>query len=613
MGTLPFQASSLLKNRYSVLTGAAWFFAAYLCLVNLGYTGLWHDEASTAVVARNLLQQGDITGWDGRNLAGGGNAQTLNADLRDVLPPLMYLLTAAGFKLFGVDELGARIVHALLGVLSLGVFWLLLRQHLMKHPRLICFSFLFAAASPQLLLYFRSCRYFSLMSLGLITGFYLYERYWQTKNNAYLAACGLIALFLFFGHYIGGTAAVLSCAAYHLIMRARDTRARQWLVFIVCGSLVATICLAWTLFIGLLGGEQSGQEMFHSAMEATYAQPLHRLEDSQGGLIHFDGYVTQDTQPYRAAILLMLLRIWIYLRELFTTDWVSWPIACWFVGYLYITWRRSALPSGLQTHCSVHGTTESGKAGETFVPVTAIGRIVLMGALFTLFSAALSMQPVWVNPVADLRYYMAALPLLLVMKGLFIEWIWRTSRATAVATLILLLCTSVGAWPFNIALAYTGKPTLGPHLLQFVREIHQPRHDPIRTVADYLRNHAAQDDLVLVPDYADRETLGFYSGDHVLFCCMLSDDSPLLKKLNAPHLGANRPQWIIDFSWGQTRTKWGHYYEPVTKLTVYPYPTQRPEINFHTFRPLSAEDAGVIIWRRKPQNHFPPRILQPTP
>lgn len=56
--------------------------AAYLCLVNLDYAALWHDEAPAALIGRNLLQRGDITGWDGRNLVGGTNGRTLNAELR---------------------------------------------------------------------------------------------------------------------------------------------------------------------------------------------------------------------------------------------------------------------------------------------------------------------------------------------------------------------------------------------------------------------------------------------------------------------------------------------------------------------------------------------------
>ena len=72
--------------------------AAYLCLANLDYAALWHDEAPAALIGRNLLQRGDITGWDGRNLVGGTNGRTLNGELRDVLPPLTYVLNAAGMN-----------------------------------------------------------------------------------------------------------------------------------------------------------------------------------------------------------------------------------------------------------------------------------------------------------------------------------------------------------------------------------------------------------------------------------------------------------------------------------------------------------------------------------
>ena len=175
--------------------------AAYLCLVNLDYAALWHDEAPAAFFGKTLLQQGDIVGWDGRNLVGGINGRTLNEELRDVLPPLMYVLNAVGFAIFGINEMGARIVHAILGIAALGVFYLLLRQHLPKHPRLRFFIFAFAAGSAQLLLYFRQSRYFSVMVLALLLLFYLYERYWQSRNSAYLPVIALVAALSFFNHY----------------------------------------------------------------------------------------------------------------------------------------------------------------------------------------------------------------------------------------------------------------------------------------------------------------------------------------------------------------------------------------------------------------------------
>ena len=79
---------------------------AYLCLVNLDYAALWHDEAPAAFFWQDPTATREYHGWDGRNLVGGTNGKTLNEDLRDPLPPLMYILNAMGFAIFGVNEIG---------------------------------------------------------------------------------------------------------------------------------------------------------------------------------------------------------------------------------------------------------------------------------------------------------------------------------------------------------------------------------------------------------------------------------------------------------------------------------------------------------------------------
>ena len=136
-------AARLQAATYTAASMGVLLVSAYLCLVNLDYAALWHDEAPAAFFGKVLLQQGDIVGWDGRNLVGGSNGRTLNEELRDVLPPLMYVLNAVGFAIFGVNEIGARVVLAVIGIVALGVFYLLLRQHLPKHPRL-CSSSLYS-------------------------------------------------------------------------------------------------------------------------------------------------------------------------------------------------------------------------------------------------------------------------------------------------------------------------------------------------------------------------------------------------------------------------------------------------------------------------------------
>ena len=554
---------------YAAIAMAVLAVAAYLCLVNLDYAALWHDEAPAALIGRNLLQRGDITGWDGRNLVGGTNGRTLNEDLRDVLPPLTYVFNAAGMTVFGVNETGARIVPALIGILSLGLLYLLLRQHLASHPRLILFILLFAAWSPQLLLYFRQSRYYAFMACGVIAAFYLYECWWRTGKTRHLAALTLVAALAFFNHYAGGAATMLALAAWHLLFRARETTPRQWLALAAGGFVVVALGTAYLAWVGVIGGERSG---FHA----------------------YTGVV--GLPEYQGTIPPILLRLGIYTRDLFAVDWISWPVLLWFAGMLaFIAVRHRR---GRRT------ARNRRQVGDT-LPVAAAGRVVLIGALFALFSAALSVQPVWVVPYADLRYYMGALPLLLAMKGLFVEWAWRRWRIAGGTALAVLLFSSAGAWPVNMTMLLTGERTLGLHLFQFVREIHRPYRDSMRVVSDHLLEHAEQDDLVYVPGFADREALTFTTGHRVLFCCVLDEESPLPRE-TVEALGARLsvdgtiPDWIVVFGklrdeyWDRVRGR----YVIAAQPDVYYYPTQRPEINLHAFTPLRAGQQRVHILHR---------------
>ena len=591
------QRSSLaarLAAPYTAASMGVLLVSAYLCLVNLDYAALWHDEAPAAFFGKTLLQQGDIVGWDGRNLVGGMNGRTLNEELRDVLPPVMYVLNAVGFAIFGVNEIGARIVHAILGITALGVFYLLLRQHLPKHPRLMFFIFVFAAGSAQLLLYFRQSRYFSVMVLSLLLLFYLYERYWQSRNSAYLPVIALVAALSFFNHYAGGAATMLALAAYHLLFRARATTRREWALFAICGAAVAAVGSSYLYWLGVIGGERSG----------------------------FMGFAGQSPTPYqgdKSELFLFIERIWIYIRELFTADWISWPVFLWFVGMALIAWqvrRKQAVGASRQVRRQGQRANDGASIAQKILgddfPLAAAGKIILMGALFALFSAILSVQPIWLHSIADLRYYVGALPLLLAMKGLFVEWAWRRHVIAGALALGVLLFTSVGAAPFNIAMVFSGQKTLGLHLFEFIREVHRPYRDSISVVSSYLLQNAERDDLVYVPNFAYREALIFYAGDHVRFCCALEETTPLPKDkiaaLDAPlyYIEQNTPDWIIFFrqlQLGEAKQfivkPFTGMYEVVAKLEVYPYPTQRPELNMHAFSPLDPGDSGVFILRHQ--------------
>ncbi|MDE0222902.1 MAG: hypothetical protein OXJ90_26780, partial [Spirochaetaceae bacterium] len=52
----PVPAGLLARARsapHTALAAAVLTVAAYLCLVNLDYAALWHDEAPTALIGRN--------------------------------------------------------------------------------------------------------------------------------------------------------------------------------------------------------------------------------------------------------------------------------------------------------------------------------------------------------------------------------------------------------------------------------------------------------------------------------------------------------------------------------------------------------------------------------
>ena len=584
---------------HTVLAAAVLAAAAYLCLVNLDYAALWHDEAPTALIGRNLLQYGDITGWDGRNLVGGTNGRTLNDDLRDVLPPLMYAVNAASFALFGVSETSARILPALFGVLSLVVLYLLLRQHLRTHPRLILLCLLFAAWSPQLLLYFRQSRYYAFMALALIAAFALYEAWWRSGRVLALAALTLTAALAFFNHYAGGAATMLALAAWHLLFRRSETTQRQWLALAAGGGIVVVLGTAYFGWVGLLGGARSGF--------AAYT-----------GVVGLEEYGGPVPPP--------VLRLAVYARELFTADWISWPVCLWFAGVLSLPlvadWRRARItrrPTAPYRAPAERGGRSARGAPRDELPAAAVGRIVLMGALFALFAAALSPQPVWVLGVADLRYYMGALPLLLAMKGLFVEWLWRRWRIAGGAALAVLLLSSAGAWPFNVTMIHTGERTLGLHLPRFVAEIHRPYRDSLRVVSEYLREHAEQDDLVYVPRFSDREALTFTTGDRVLYCCVLDEDSPLPAAAIArmsPNLAASGtvPDWIVLF--GKPNPEYleriADHFAIVAQPDVFFYPTQRPEINLHAFAPIPSRGLNLTILKRTPANRSRRRRTGPA-
>jgi 4-amino-4-deoxy-L-arabinose transferase-like glycosyltransferase len=90
---------SLFFQALIVAAGAVIFFT------NLGGAALWDmDEALYATCAREMFQRGD---WV---------VPMFNGQMFPEKPPLMFWSMMAGFEVFGVNELGARLFSAVLGI-----------------------------------------------------------------------------------------------------------------------------------------------------------------------------------------------------------------------------------------------------------------------------------------------------------------------------------------------------------------------------------------------------------------------------------------------------------------------------------------------------------------
>lgn len=570
----------LARVRASLLAAGRWTLrrkplallflaAAYLTLVNLDHSHLWHDEGNTVAVARGLLTQGDIIGWDGRSLVAGTNGKSLNADLREIQPPLMYFVTAASIALFGDSPAGARALHALAGVLALLVFGLLLRQHLPRQPRLMLLCFAFAALSAQLMLYHRNARYFAMALLLFLLAAWLHRRYLDGRRGRDAALLALAGVLGVFNHYSLGLTAIAALATHHLIWHARGTRGRDWLLLGGGAAAAGALLLAWLAWLGAFSRE--------------------------GGLLDFSGAagLVENPLPYWRIILLRLQR---YLQTAFEVDWLSWLVCIWFAA------------------CLASRLRAKDGAGAWLAPaeLRPVCQLALLGLLVIFYAAAFSVQPSYYLGFADLRYFFISIPLLLVMKAAFVHWLMKLNRFLGLAAAAALVASSVSAYPFNMIHQLDRRPTLDLHLVSYIQEVHRPYRDPVTETLRMLDKHAEPDATVYTPRFQEHDALVAAAGHRYRFCCQLSPSTPharaLIAKIGDPvqSQDPHTADWIVFYHVPDTDPlpHLASGYEYWDRSDYMYYPAQRPELNYHLFAPIRVAGRNEISLLRGP--HLPP-------
>ncbi len=556
-------ASPVSSGRERVLWLALLLMATVLAFVGLDETPFWEDEAHAAVFAKNILDFGYPTGFDGRNLAAYRNGLHLNETFVNVKETwAQHYLIAASFALFGVTTWAGRLPMVLCGLAALALLpWLSGRLYGRARPGLAALALL--TLTPTYLLYIRQCRYYALavlltlLAVGLFT--YLQSGKWRS-----IFGFSLVMTLLFYTHTLGCLATGAGLTALLLLPQHR--------------SRLKPFCWA-TAFAGLL-----------ALPWIIYSRPW---DVSVAEIIRFasPGYAVgrELAEGYGNSLGDRLRLLWLIWRDFNAFSLFPFLFAA---PSLYWAWRN-------------RNSDESG-----------VRQLLVFSFVFSLALATFSPQFIQSTAFSDFRYQVPLLPMLALLSALVFMRLWQFNRLAAMGTALLFIGTNLlGLLPFyaklsggNEALArYISFPLPG-----YIEEISTPRSTMTEAAFDLLQKTVPADDTLYVYPESEALALIVYLGDRTLFSSIIAPKSSTIGQVVADKL----PRWIwqppADAQWilqygspvpGLTRVLESRF-ERVAALPVYGWDTTRPEPHLHRYREPTRFDKtsqGVYLW----QNRFP--------
>lgn len=530
--------------------------AAALALTGLGHVSFWDDESFVGIVARNLANTGHLTVWDGRNIYGPSDGGGLSSDLRNPNPPLDTILAAISFKLLGVSNFAGRLPFALCAVGTVIALIFLLRR---VAPGADAFHLYCASAlvfSVSFLLYARTCRYYALSMLLAVAVYLTYRKFLESSKPRELAALWILAVLLFYCHYMVCAAFLAALAVTHIVFHRTQIAGRQW---ILVGASIA-------LF---------------AAVTVPYAIASHIQDFSYGAAR--DPWIVQRVKL-----------IWWNFRDANLMAVLPWMLGVLLVVALA---RMRYKPTDFDEKDMAVGL-----AAREIATITA-------GYIF--FLAMLSPQSLDTTVIADIRYQAPVIPFMAVLTGAALWFVHRRAPIAALVVLALTACTNIftlAPQQLAVALPYTSE--FRWLLPAFIQEETHPYPTANEKVAQYLRANASQDDSVInAPTFEDYPMI-FYVGDKIKVCCQLDHNSPIpqsvVAKMNAPmYYEDNFPDWIVAYSASRVANNTLAYfsrphvvagqtvarsYNLVDTLDIYCDQTNRPELPKHHFGPVTDFD-----------------------
>lgn len=416
----------LRSSEHLQLLGVA-IVGAVLLFANLGDRALWYDEAQTALLGRQVLEQG-------RPIVDmGGNVPTDRADRADFDSDglfvwntwLPYYLVAGSFGVFGESEGSARLPFALAGLLSFLIAYGLAKKLLTEvpHGRIVAAALVLSCV--PLLLHLRQCRYYALVVLGTLAMVWGYR--------------GLVSGFRWGWPLLSGGAMVCFHAFFavagvnligfwlHALWRERRADVLAGLALATGVFLLFTVPMAWHLRLW----QRPSQDPLTLYRFATYLWVF---------LLWINGFVLPLVIPVLAAVLREARGRWLLLGA-YVAFLCGAAAGDEFARFVLLIALLALIASFVWLHGAEPETAERG--GEDRSNRAVFGLIAILVPLYVVGMAL-------VAPLPFYRYLTPVIPLILLAGAALVGGLFSRSRALGGAILVLLVTSNVlGAAPLR--------------------------------------------------------------------------------------------------------------------------------------------------------------------
>ena len=548
---------------------------SYISLVNLDSAAFWHDEGNLAMTAHNIVKTGGFNGWDGRNLFAGEEGKALDPNLNIITyPPWRALPSVLGIYIFGFNEYGVRFFHTILGLLSVVVFWFIVKQEYPNNRRLWLIALTCYALSTQVILFFRYGRYCADAMFFTLLMFYSYRMYMLTTKFKYLAILTITTILSLLNHYFITATLGTTFALYHCVYYWRNTTKTQWWQLACAGTIATTLSVSVVIQMGvfkyLTHLETGNLDYQHPYLERVFLGIKWTLHD----------IVPAGQIPFWFAVLLLLLTL----------------NRC----VLLFQSSKFAIPLTISRGQKLYDYSKKIDAS-----LPRINHIFFIIIVYYVTYQFFNILRVTRFPFIDIRNFVPTLPFLAILLAALIEWIYtRVNKFAGIAVLVILISSNLLSKPFELPHYLTDESKIEWRLPALVGEVHRDYDGYIRETFRFLEEHAEQDDMIYVTKWQDRPAYLFYLGNKLIFCCMLEPDH-LLSKEKLQALGdyfiidQGNPKWVIVGSNEDEIIEKliAEGYKPVFASITFNYPTQRPGLAWHKFKPLELQPKEVVMHR----------------